>query len=454
MGIHAIKAAIESEYDPTESTTLTDPIKEHFKVKNATDLIKIINKSEESPARIGAVAKIVFDQAAKGDLKSNKIILDAANDLGALLSKAISKTDLKNATVYLIGGLFQSQTANKFISLIYSSDSMKQLTDEQKPLLINLSKEMIPSIAVQEALLSQNKLYSPLSSLPITRRSSFKEFKKEFQNDFISTEKPNLKAKYLSQIFQKDMIEGLELLQLLDHSVLTGTEAFVDHHLEHLVDAFINTIQQNGRIFFIGAGSSGRLSLDLAAKWRDFFSKKNVHLPSSLKDSIQAIIAGGPGSFVTSREKFEDSVKSGYKALKNAKFNSKDLAILVSASGSAHFNVGAANFAHECGASSYYFCNSQKVPERTQELFERKITKPLVVDIGPQSITGSTRLQAASLDELCLGITLESIIEKLTYGNHLDVKKVGHKTILLRREKAIWLPLFLGKVRKLSSQFS
>src|SRR5581483_6393381 len=82
----------------------------------------------------------------------------------------------------------------------------------------------------------------------------------------------------------------------------------------------------------------------------------------------------------------------------------------ISASGSASFNVGLGNFAANKGAHVVYFYNSKEIPSRTEKLFTRPSNPviPLELDIGPQAICGSTRLQAATVTEACITSLLAS----------------------------------------------
>lgn len=428
LSLKGIKAAIESEYDPRDATSLTAPIKDFFGVQKARDLIQPIQKNLISSTEVAKLSYIVFDEAQKKDPVALELVKDSADQLAELLVKGIKKSQLKHCKTYLIGGLFQSNCSEEFIDQISSSKAFTSLSDEQKPLLINISKCMIPSIVVKEALrYKSDKNYKAIIGLPVVDQSSCGEFKKKFSMGFITTEKSNPDAENLSQVFQQSSLEGLQLLHKLDDSVLHGTEKYIDQHLEPLYQDLIEKVKNGGRICFIGSGSSGRIACDLAAKWNKAISEKE-HL-KKYKESVCGIIAGGPRAFVKAREGFEDSDELGMQALQEINFKSEDVAILISASGSANFNVGAAKYAHEKKGSCYYFYNSEKVPLRTQSLFDNKLAQPILVDIGPQSITGSTRLQAASLAELCMGLTLEEVLCNLNSKQKLNIKEKGLETL-------------------------
>ncbi len=152
VGIAGIKAAIESEYDPSEFTSITEPIKELFNVEQAAHLIAPINTNMTTPANIAAVARIVFSQANNNDPIALEIVKQTSKEIAGLLTKAIQKTRLTNPHIYLIGGLFKCEQSDSFIEDIYSSDAMDALDDFQKPVLINISSEMIPALVVQDTI--------------------------------------------------------------------------------------------------------------------------------------------------------------------------------------------------------------------------------------------------------------------------------------------------------------
>lgn len=231
----------------------------------------------------------------------------------------------------------------------------------------------------------------------------FQEFNELFRLGGASTEKYHPLTKSLSQTMQRDTKAGLKLLIEADKSVLEGYIAFLPT-LQKNIPVFSKTLKEGGRIILLGAGSSGRIAVDLAAKCAAAFPNQ--------KDQIIGIIAGGDSAMVRAKEGFEDSASDGEKTLAALKPGPKDIVIPISASGSASFNVGAAHHAANEGALTFYFYNSFDIPDRTAELFKR-VNNPvqkLLVDIGAQSIGGSTRLQAASVGEACLGALLEAAL--------------------------------------------
>lgn len=263
--------------------------------------------------------------------------------------------------------------------------------------LIHLTFAALSLNTPQQLKSYTNELSEPLPDgcLP------FDEFSLKFNLGKTSTEQSHPLTKQLSQTMAVNTELGLDLLLDVDAEVITGLEHFTQQ-IDHLSPIFAKNLKQGGRIFFVGSGSSGRVAVDLAAKCNHAFP--------SLGHQVKGVIAGGEGAMIRAKEGFEDSEKDGEKALQDFHLTPQDSVILISASGSASFNVGAGHYAANQNANVYYFYNSKEIPERTQKLFSRT-NNPVValeLDIGPQAINGSTRLQGATLAEACLGSLLAS----------------------------------------------
>jgi len=269
---------------------------------------------------------------------------------------------------------------------------------------------------------------SPLSHLP-PDCLPFEQFETKFSLAGASTEQSHPHTKQLSQTMQKDLVKGLELLLDADEAVAEGLERFLPT-LEPAAAEIAERLEKGGRLFLVGSGSSGRVAIDLAAKCGLAYPKA--------KEQIRGIIAGGDSALIRAKEGFEDSERDGEIALEAFHLKPEDAVLLISASGSASFNVRCGHFAANNGSKVFYFYNSKEIPPRTQKLFERTNNPavPLELDIGPQAIGGSTRLQGASIAEACLGALLETVFDSGHSGEH-SVADMGHKirkgTALVRK---------------------
>lgn len=249
----------------------------------------------------------------------------------------------------------------------------------------------------------------PQEQVPVTGPASksstvltYEEFAKKFKLGSATTEKLHPDTLDISQVMMTDVKSGFKKLLNADRAIFKGLNDF-GPMIEQTAPQLRDRLNNGGRIFLVGSGSSGRVSIDAAAKFTSAYPQYGKQ--------VYGVVAGGDRSMVRAKEGFEDSELDGEKALAHFEpLNANDSVIVISASGSSSFNAGCATRAAEQLANVYYFYNSLVVPERTSKLFSLKNpVSPWCIDIGPQAIGGSTRLQAATLAMVGLGALLSHV---------------------------------------------
>ena len=171
------------------------------------------------------------------------------------------------------------------------------------------------------------------------------------------------------------------------------------------IDAITTGLQNNGRLFYIGAGTSGRLGvLDAAECPPTFFTPPEL---------VQAIIAGGDRALRRSVEASEDDPKAGGSDLRDAGFSSRDVVVGISSSGRTPYVLGAVAEARRIGAIS---CGISCTPD--SEL-SRAVDYPIEPLPGPEILAGSTRLRAGTATKLVLNMISTAVMVRLghVYGN-------------------------------------
>ncbi len=173
------------------------------------------------------------------------------------------------------------------------------------------------------------------------------------------------------------------------------------------IDLIYKRILNNGRIFYVGAGTSGRLAVLDAAECPPTFCTS--------PELVQAIIAGGYKSMINSSEDAEDNKCISVEELKKRNFNSNDCLIGISAGGTTPFVLSALNYSKEIGALNIAITC---VPEN-EVFIESDIVIRLIT--GPEIITGSTRLKAGTATKMVLNILSTGIMIKLgkVFGNKM-----------------------------------
>ncbi|MFE3601905.1 N-acetylmuramic acid 6-phosphate etherase [Streptomyces sp. NPDC059096] len=182
------------------------------------------------------------------------------------------------------------------------------------------------------------------------------------------------------------------------------------------VDATAERVARGGRLIYAGAGTAGRLGVLDASECPPTFNTD--------PDEVVGLIAGGPGALVTSVEGAEDSVELAAADLTAIKLTAADTVVGVSASGRTPYAVGAVEHARSLGALTIGLsCNAGSALAAAAE-------HGIEVVVGPELLTGSTRLKAGTAQKLVLNMlsTITMIRRGKTYGNLMvDVRASNDK---------------------------
>lgn len=188
--------------------------------------------------------------------------------------------------------------------------------------------------------------------------------------------------------------------------------------IEDLTQATTLALQNGGRIFYIGAGTSGRLGILDASECPPTFGVK--------KDLVIGIIAGGDSAIRDAVEFAEDSLKAGWKDLQEYFIDKKDIVIGIAASGTTPYVLGALQACKEndirTGSIS---CNRNNPIAKAADY-------PVTVVVGPEFITGSSRMKAGTAQKMVLNMISTATMIKMgrVKGNKMvDMQLSNHKLI-------------------------
>ena len=208
-----------------------------------------------------------------------------------------------------------------------------------------------------------------------------------------------------TEIDQLSTIEVVDLINAEDRMVAqaVGEER---EQIARCVDMVVATFKQGGRLFYIGAGTSGRLGVLDASEMPPTYGTD--------PELVQGIIAGGYAALVRAQEGAEDLPESGARDLDQRGVTAKDFVLGIATSGTTPYVHGALRRARELGArTGFLLCTypSEEL-QRTHDV----VIAPLV---GPELITGSTRMKAGTATKLVLNtITTASMVRMgKVYGN-------------------------------------
>jgi N-acetylmuramic acid 6-phosphate etherase len=228
----------------------------------------------------------------------------------------------------------------------------------------------------------------------------------------IATEQRNERSKNI------DKVSTLEMLTIINEEDKKVSEviAKILPQIAVAVDCIADRLAQGGRLFYIGAGTSGRLGILDAAECPPTFSTE--------PERVQGIIAGGYKAIFNAQEGAEDSEKMARIDLKEKKINNTDAVVGLTASGRTPYVLGGLKYALECGAATIAItCTNNAETTPWAQI-------PLTAVVGPEVITGSTRMKAGTAQKLILNMLSTGAMIKLgkVYGNlMIDVKATNKK---------------------------
>jgi len=164
-------------------------------------------------------------------------------------------------------------------------------------------------------------------------------------------------------------------------------------------EAAKSALGEQGRIVYVGAGTSGRVAVQDGAELLPTFAWPNAR--------IRFIVAGGETAFVTSVEGAEDDVEDAVRQIKAARLTPQDVVIAVSASGTTPFTVAALQQAGSSGAVTIGVANNAGTALLASAKF------PILVETGSELIAGSTRMKAGTAQKVVLNLISSGIMLRL-----------------------------------------
>jgi N-acetylmuramic acid 6-phosphate etherase len=195
--------------------------------------------------------------------------------------------------------------------------------------------------------------------------------------------------------------------------------------IEKLISRIITRMKRGGRIFYLGAGTSGRLGVLDASEVPPTFG-----VPDTM---VLGLIAGGEVALRKAVESAEDDPNKAWKELEIFNINTKDTVIGIAASGTTPYVTGGINKARENGILTG--CITCNPAGRLVEVTEI----PVVVVVGPEFVTGSTRLKAGTAQKMVLNMITTTVMIKLgrVKGNKMVNMQLTNKKLIERGTRMI-----------------
>jgi N-acetylmuramic acid 6-phosphate etherase len=209
------------------------------------------------------------------------------------------------------------------------------------------------------------------------------------------TEQRNAASKNLDRMMAMEIVR---LMNREDRKVAVAVGRKLPA-IARAVDVIVKAIQGGGRLFYVGAGSSGRMGVLDAAECPPTFGTS--------PKLVQALIAGGRRAITRAVEGAEDSERNGERDLRAKKLSRRDVVVGIAASGTTPYVVGALKYARKRGATTVAVTSNLRMPVG-------RLAKIVIApEVGPEVLTGSTRLKAGTSQKMVLNMLSTAVMARL-----------------------------------------
>jgi len=318
---------------------------------------------------IAMLAPVVFEAAASGDARMTEIIENGARVLSEYTEAVASRLHLLAPKVMLLGGLFHRDS-------IYTHAFRRRL------------KKNLPDARVASAGRSP-ELGAAWLAAELNDHVIFQSKLPENEIDTLAavlTEQRNPRSENLGELSPRALVELFIDEEKSVQDALQG--AITD--LARAIEIVTESLRNGGRLFYVGAGSSGRIGVLDASEIPPTFGAS--------PDLVQGVIAGGVTALYRAVEGAEDEESGGALALDERGIKDIDVVIGITASGRTPFVLGALARSKSLGAKTILLtCNPSGSPRVTIDL-------AINLAVGPEVLTGSTRLKAGTAAKVALNI--------------------------------------------------
>ena len=234
------------------------------------------------------------------------------------------------------------------------------------------------------------------------------------------TEQPSL----YDDLDKKSVKEILEDINTEDHKVADAVQKAIPQ-IEKMVTLIIPRVKKGGRIFYMGAGTSGRLGVLDASEIPPTFG-----MPPTV---VIGLIAGGDTALRNPVENAEDDMSRGWEELLQHHINSEDTVIGIAASGTTPYVIGAMRTAREHGILTGCITSNPNSPMAAEA------DVPIEVIVGPEYVTGSSRMKSGTAQKMILNMISTTIMIELgrVQGNKMVNMQLSNQKLIDRGTRMI-----------------
>ncbi|GAB2997025.1 N-acetylmuramic acid 6-phosphate etherase [Psychrosphaera aestuarii] len=346
--------------------------------------------SEASQSDFASLAPAVFEYASSSKLAA-LAIHQHLNDVADLLNS------IKSSKIFFTGGL--------------ASSTLEHL----------LANNLIPNIAQRIKLIDSPSLMGALSMADSLSDANIEQpqTREKVNNNLTSLDKL-VSEQRNSASTQLDLMSSHQIVALMNDqdSIVPQAIETVSQHIAEAIDTITHSLNNGGRLIYMGAGTSGRLGVLDAVECPPTFSTD--------PNTVIGLLAGGQGAMFKAVEGAEDSTELGQKDLIDLNLAIPDVVVGIAASGRTPYVIGGLNYAKSLGCKTISVtCNPVATINDIADI-------PIAVNLGPEILSGSTRLKAGSAQKMIINMLSTGAMVQLgkCYENLMvDVKASNHKLV-------------------------
>ena len=381
LSIQALRLILR-EHDLHQSEMqFTAKILHALSLNNFDELVRWVQTADKMD--IAMLAPVVFEAATEGDARMMEIIEEGARVLCEYTEAIASRLHLLAPKVVLMGGLFYRDS-------LYTHTFRRRL------------KKNLPDARVATAARAP-ELGAAWLATEAGDHAAFHPKPSQSEIDILAaalTEQRNPRSENLEKMSAQELVEVfVEEEKLVQDALRNATAALVG-----AIQIVTGSLRNGGRLFYVGAGSSGRIGVLDASEIPPTFGAP--------PDLVQGVIAGGVTALYRSAEGAEDEESAGALALDERRIKGRDVVIGITASGRTPFVLSALARAKSLGAKTILLacnpdCSHRHVAGPTDSPQGRSYSDLdllITLAVGPELLTGSTRLKAGTATKVALNI--------------------------------------------------
>ncbi len=253
---------------------------------------------------------------------------------------------------------------------------------------------------------------------PAQRAERFLIDASQFRLGHLLTESPHPRSTTLSDAARRRAADGLAMLFDVDRDVVETFDRWSRSESPgRLADLVTRSLLAGGRLFFTGCGATGRLSIQLASIWRGFWQQRRASgldapSPDAWEHRAFSVMAGGDYALIKSVEGFEDFAPFGRRQIADLGVARGDVVFAITEGGETSFVIGTAWEGLDAGADVVFVYNNpddilREHVQRSRDIIDDARIRKVNLATGPMAVTGSTRMQATSIQLLVMLTVLE-----------------------------------------------